>query len=235
LLATSRHDRGKVRYRPRVIVRPNVRVLCAVADSFSEFWQGRDYPESGKPWMPLIDQNDGEGLRRWLASGARFKKRDSTSGASPIEDATTEGRTEIVALLAERGAPIWVLRTNTPLPASAVALQYKKLWMVEHWFRACKSLLETRPIYHQRKETIRGHVFCSFLALVLRHELQARLQARGQELEWADVIQDLERVQYVEVEHTGKRFWLRTELQGTAGRVFQAAGVAAPPTVQQIA
>jgi len=43
-----------------VIVRPNVRVLCAVADSFSEFWQGRDYPESGKPWMPLIDQHDGE-------------------------------------------------------------------------------------------------------------------------------------------------------------------------------
>jgi transposase len=107
--------------------------------------------------------------------------------------------------------------------------------MVEHWFRACKSLLETRPIYHQRDETIRGHVFCSFLALLLRHELQARLKARGQELEWAEVIQDLERVQYVEVEHTGKRFLLRSELQGTAGRVFQAAGVAAPPTVQQIA
>jgi hypothetical protein len=129
----------------------------------------------------------------------------------------------------------WVLRTNTKLPAAAVALQYKKLWMVEHWFRACKSLLETRPIYHQRDETIRGHVFCSFLALLLRHELQARLKARGQELEWAEVIQDLERVQYVEVEHTGKRFLLRSELQGTAGRVFQAAGVAAPPTVQQIA
>jgi hypothetical protein len=129
----------------------------------------------------------------------------------------------------------WVLRTNTELPASEVALQYKKLWMVEHWFRACKSLLETRPIYHQRDETIRGHVFCSFLALVLRHELQSRLAARGQTLEWAEVIEDLERVQYVEVEQTGKRFLLRSELQGTAGAVFQAVGVAAPPTVQQLA
>jgi Transposase DDE domain len=128
----------------------------------------------------------------------------------------------------------WVLRTNTQLSASVVALQYKKLWMVEQWFRACKSLLETRPIYHQRDETIRGHVFCSFLALLLRHELQSRLQARGQEAEWAEVMQDLERVQYVEVEHTEKRFLLRSELQGTAGRVFQAVGVAAPPTVQQI-
>jgi transposase len=128
----------------------------------------------------------------------------------------------------------WVLRTNTELAAADVALQYKRLWMVEHWFRACKSLLATRPIYHQRDATIRGHVFCSFLALLLRHELQARLQARGHALEWAEVIEDLERVQYVEVEHTGKRFLLRSELQGTAGRVLQAVGVAAPPTVQQL-
>src|SRR5205814_4951461 len=113
----------------------------------------------------------------------------------------------------------WVLRTNTDMAAAAVALQYKKLWLVEHWFRACKSLLETRPIYHKRDETIRGHVFCSFLALVLRHELQARLQARGHHFEWADIVRDLERVQYVEVEQGAKHYLLRSELQGTAGRV----------------
>ncbi len=121
----------------------------------------------------------------------------------------------------------WVLRTRTDLAMAEVALQYKKLWMVEHWFRSCKSLLDTRPIYHKRDETIRGHVFCSFLALVLRHELQSRLQERGHDLEWADVMRDLERVQYADVEHGGKRFRLRTELAGSAGRVFQAAGVAA--------
>jgi transposase len=128
----------------------------------------------------------------------------------------------------------WVLRTNTQLATAAVALQYKKLWLVEQWFRHCKSLLETRPIYHQRDATIRGHVFCSFLALVLRQELQARLQARGHHFEWADVMRDLGRLQEVEVEHQGKQFRLRSELQGTAGRVLQAAGVAAPPTVQQV-
>jgi len=32
-------------------------------------------------------------------------------------------------------------------------------------------------IYQRRDETIRGHVFCSFLALVLRQELEARLAA----------------------------------------------------------
>jgi hypothetical protein len=127
----------------------------------------------------------------------------------------------------------WVLRTNTELTAADVAVQYKQLWLVEQWFRSCKSLLATRPIYHRCDETIRGHVFCSFLALVLRQELQARWQEQGHAFEWAEVVRDLEQVQYVEVEQGGRRFVLRSELQGTAGRVFQTVGVAVPPTVQQ--
>ncbi len=127
----------------------------------------------------------------------------------------------------------WVLRTNTDLDAAEVALQYKRLWMVEAWFRSCKSLLQTRPIFHRCDETIRGHVFCSFLALVLRQELESRLAADGHEFEWADVIQDLDRLRVVEVEQDGKRFLLRSELQGTCGAVIRAAGVAVPPTVRQ--
>lgn len=128
----------------------------------------------------------------------------------------------------------WVLRTTTALATAEVALQFKRLWQVEQWFRSCKSLLATRPIFHQRDETIRGHVFCSFLALLLRHELQARLAAHGLAFEWADVLQDLEQLQFVDVAHQGQRFRLRTELPGVCGRVFQAVGVAIPPTVQQL-
>ena len=128
----------------------------------------------------------------------------------------------------------WVLRTNTDLPAADVALKYKQLWMVEHVFRSTKSILQTRPIWHKCDETIRGHVFCSFLALVLRKELDDRLAEHGHKLEWQDVIRDLGRLEYAEVEQDGKRFLLRSEAQGTCGRVFAAAGVALPPTVQQI-
>jgi Transposase DDE domain len=129
----------------------------------------------------------------------------------------------------------WVLRTNTELPTAEVALQYKKLWMVEQWFRTCKSLLDTRPIFHHCDATIRGHVFCSFLALVLRQELQSRLAARGFHFEWADLLRDLERVQSVHVAQDGKHYLLRSELENTAGRVFQSVGVAVPPTVQEMA
>ena len=128
----------------------------------------------------------------------------------------------------------WVLRTNTDLAAADVALKYKQLWMVEHVFRSTKSILETRPIWHKCDETIRGHVFCSFLALVLRKELEDRLEASGHKLEWADIIRDLTSLQYAEVVQDGKRFLLRSQAQGTCGAVFAAAGVALPPTVQQI-
>jgi hypothetical protein len=160
-----------------------------------------------------------KGYRRYLGGGG--PDHFQVDEAKIAEDARYDGK--------------WVLRTNTELDSADVAVQYKQLWMVEHWFRSCKSLLQTRPIYHKCDETIRGHVFCSFLALVLRQELQARLEKRGHTLEWADVIQDMDRLQMVEVEQDQKRFLLRSEAQGTCGKVFQAVGVALPPTVQQVA
>jgi transposase len=126
----------------------------------------------------------------------------------------------------------WVLTTNTELAADEVALKYKQLWMVEDIFRSMKSLLETRPIYHKCDETIRGHVFCSFLALVLRKELQDRVERHGWSLEWADIIADLDRLQEVEMSIEAKRYVVRTETKGTVGKVFQACGVALPPTLR---
>jgi len=128
----------------------------------------------------------------------------------------------------------WVLITNTSLSAEEVALKYKELWQVEHVFKDVKSVLETRPVYHQRDENIRGHVFCSFLALVLRKELDRRLKAYGHDFEWADIKQDLKSLQQVLIEDNGKSLVLRTECLGTCGKVFQSVGVAVPPTIRQL-
>jgi len=98
-----------------------------------------------------------------------------------------------------------------------------------------KSILETRPIFHQCDETIRGHVFCSFLALVLRKELLRRLEKAGHDFEWSDIIQDLESLQETIIEENGKRLAVRTECVGTCGKVFQAVRVAVPPTIREIA
>jgi len=128
----------------------------------------------------------------------------------------------------------WVLRTNTNLSAQQVALKYKQLWQVERVFRDVKSLLQTRPVFHQRDETIRGHVFCSFLALVLRKELDRCLEAAGHSFEWADIKQDLKALQLVTIEENGARFAVRSQCQGVCGNVFKAVGVALPPTIRQL-
>ncbi len=108
----------------------------------------------------------------------------------------------------------WVLRTNTALPAAEVALQYKHLLTVERFFRAAKSLLETRPIFHKTDEAITGHLFVSFLALLLMHELTQRLKKRGWKLEWGDILRDLRELEEVTVRHHDKRYLFRTPLKG---------------------
>ncbi len=128
----------------------------------------------------------------------------------------------------------WVLTTNTDLPADQVALKYKELWRVERVFRDVKSLLETRPVYHQNDANIAGHVFCSFLALVLRKELDQRLSANKLSFEWSDIKQDLKALKQVEIDEEGKRFVIRSECKGVCGKIFQSVHVALPPTIKEL-
>ena len=142
------------------------------------------------------------------------------------------------AIAAERVAQdarfdaILVLRTNTTLDPRQAMLRYRELPGVEQLVRSAKSLLATRPIFHKCDATIRGHVFCSFLALVLQKDLADRCAARGFQPEWDDVRRDLDRLQEVEVGQDGKRFVLRTPVVGCAGKLFQTLGVALPPNIR---
>jgi len=127
----------------------------------------------------------------------------------------------------------WVLQTNLADEPKIIAWAYKELWMVEDLFRTMKSILETRPIYHKRDETIRGHVFCSFLALLLRRALEQRLEEKGETWEWAEILRGLDNLQEVEALFQGKRFVLRSQVLGQAHKALMAAGVALPPTLRE--
>ena len=126
---------------------------------------------------------------------------------------------------------IFVLRTNTDLDPLQAMLRYKQLWTVEAVFRTTKSLFATRPIFRKRDETIRGHVFCSFLALVLKTELESRIEALGREGSWPEILADLGSLTETAVEQAGKRFLLRSAPRPAASLALKVAGVALPPTV----
>ena len=136
------------------------------------------------------------GFRRYLRVERGALKIDPRKVA---EDARYDGK--------------WVLRTNTDLPAPEVARQYKRLLLVEQFFRAAKDLLETRPIFHKFTATICGHIFVSFLALLVLYELEQRLKGKGLKLERRDILRDLMEVREVEVAHEGKRYILRSPLK----------------------
>ena len=129
---------------------------------------------------------------------------------------------------------LWVLRTNTVYNAETVAHVYKNLWTVEAIFRTTKSILETRPIYHRWNETICGHVFCSFLALLLKHDLESRMRQAGMQWEWAEVIRGLDNLHQVQANFQGRSFLFRSQLQAHASAAIRAAGVALPPTLREL-
>lgn len=158
-----------------------------------------------------------KGYRKYLLAGAG--EHFSIDEAKVKEEARYDGK--------------WVLQTNLADEPEIIALAYKELWMVEDLFRTMKSILETRPIYHKRDETIRGHVFCSFLALLLRRALEQRLEEKGEAWEWAEILRGLDNLQEVEALFQGKRFVLRSQVLGQAHKALMAAGVALPPTLRE--
>ena len=110
----------------------------------------------------------------------------------------------------------------------------KSLWVVEDIIRTSKSILETRPIYHKRDETIRGHVFCSFLALLLKQELESRMKRTDLQWEWNEVIRGLDALQQLEANFQGRRFLFRSQLATHASQAVRVTGVAIPPTLREL-
>jgi hypothetical protein len=118
----------------------------------------------------------------------------------------------------------------------------RREWDIERALRTSKSLF-ARPIFHKLDETIRGHVSCSFLALVMKKELEDRIANLGKPAaegdaesgSWPDILADLDSLTETEVEQDGKRFLLRSAPRPAASLALRAAGVALPPTVRQIA
>jgi transposase len=186
-----------------------------------------------------------DGLAKKLAQGdkalvanagfRRFLKKPTGEGFT-IDPAKVEADARFDGL--------FVLRTNTRLKPLQVVLRYRNLLAVEDAFKTTctewtplgvKALLATRPIFHRTDAAIRGHVFCSFLALVLRKELIDRLAARRPKaLEWQRILEDLADLSEIEVEQDGRRARLRTAPGPTIDPLCRTLGITLPPVFQEL-
>ena len=78
-------------------------------------------------------------------------------------------------------------------------------------------------------------MFCSFLALLVKTELERRMKFADLQCEWAQVLRGLEALQQVEATFEDKRFLLRSQLNAEASAALRATGVAAPPNLARVA
>jgi hypothetical protein len=75
------------------------------------------------------------------------------------------------------------------------------------------------------------HVFCSFLALVLKAALKDRIAALGRAGSWPEIVADLDSLTETEIEHEGKRF-LRSGPRPAASLALRGPGSPCrPPSV----
>ena len=176
------------------------------------------------------------GLERKLARGD--KALIANKGFRRFVKTTTGERFTIDRAKIEADARfdgVFVLRTNSRISALQVVLRYRNLLAVEDTFKTTKALMATRPIFHKTDAGIRGHVFCTFLALLLRKELMDRLAARhATGIEWQRILDDLADLSEVEVEQDGRRARLRTAPGPTIDPVCRAIGITLPPVYQEV-
>jgi Transposase DDE domain len=215
----------------------------AVQEVIAGDWGPGTKPRRYVVWFNPVEARRDAAVREAIVASLRTKLKAGdkelvgNAGYRRFLATPREGHFEVdAARIADdaRFDGLHVLRTNSTLNMLSVALAYRELWRVEAIFKTAKSILETRPICHQSDAAITGHLFCSFLALLLRKELDERLTMAGVNAEWNDIVRDLDRVEQVTIEPASKRFLLRPQAPGCAGAVFKAVGVALPPLVHQI-
>lgn len=94
----------------------------------------------------------------------------------------------------------YLLRSNLPAEDPALLWQhYVQLTEIEAVFRALKSDLAIRPIYHQKDSRIEAHIFVSFLAYCLYITLGQRLRTLAPGLTPRAVLEKMSAIQMVDV------------------------------------
>jgi len=130
---------------------------------------------------------------------------------------------------------IFVLRTNAKITPLQAVLRYRDLLKVENLFLRTKAVMRTRPIFHSSDAAIRGHVFCSFLALTMQKYLEDLSRRAGVIPEWKTLLRDLDRLQHVRIRHRDNDWLVRTDVSKPIADLFHHAHIALPPRARQMA
>jgi hypothetical protein len=175
------------------------RIICT--------WSTKRARKDAHQRQVLIDK-----AQKWLDNPAKYNqvtKRGAgrfitTSGdGQPIELNTAKMEADA------RYDGFKAIATTTDLTVAEVLAKYHDLFEVEHSFRALKSQLEIRPLFHWTDKRIKGHVCMCFMAYTFINHLRNTTA-----MQYDDIIRTIDRMQVSDVldPQTGKRFYMRAKV-----------------------
>jgi transposase len=134
----------------------------------------------------------------------KFLKNNATGQTSlELNDALIE---KTKSLLGVKG---YYTNLEDEIDNQAVIAQYHNLWHVEQAFRIAKSDLQTRPIYHFKKETVEAHILICFMALAVCKYMELKTNKSTKK-----IIRELKRVTDARLLNTltGEEIIMRTKI-----------------------
>jgi transposase len=99
---------------------------------------------------------------------------------------------------------------------------YKELSEVERAFGSLKDVIEMRPIYHQKPDRTRAHIFVASLAFLIDRALEKKLKAAGSDISSKEAWQILKTVRVVDIDlGNGEQKRSVTHGSGRAARILK--------------
>ncbi len=120
------------------------------------------------------------------------------------------------------------IATTSSLPASEIIEKYTDLFEVEQSFRALKSQLKIRPVFHWTNKRIEGHVLMSFLAYSFLNYLRTLTR-----LSYKDLVRTLDKMEVSKIEEadSGDIFYLRSHISEKQKRLQKFLRLTLPSSV----
>ena len=116
--------------------------------------------------------------------------------------------------------------TDLEMAAAEVVKRYKELAEIERGWRALKSSLLLRPVYHWTEQRIRAHIFICMLALQIERWMRNRLKT----VSVPKALQSLQQIKMGELEINGKMVNMATRPTTEQKELLTKLGVKQIPT-----
>lgn len=143
----------------------------------------------------LIDKAE-----KWLENPSKYKQVKKRGAGRFIKNTEDGDAIELNKQKIEEDAiydGFKAFSTTTDLSIEDVLSKYKDLFEVEHSFRALKSQLEIRPMFHWTNERIKGHICMCFIAFTFLNHLKNTTQ-----LQYRAIVKALDKMQLSLIEDT---------------------------------